>query len=300
MAVARVEDQHAYMFACLDTTLSEEMARTCDAQLPIFGAQNSCVNTLQEIFRRRFPLILRRKNFLAQRQKPGQDARAFFSQLQASAIDANCAGMQLNDLICAMYLLGVTDSDLVRRLTEEPNPTIENFRRIADAHLQAQVALGPAAAQTTARQQQNKRRNGQQQQQAGQRSQQQNGKVSEKERTRRSLIGRDRCFRCAGAHLGKDCKHNREVVCNNCKEVGHVTPACLPVLQAKQARAVTEDRPGSVASYHPPPPPAPGPPQQQPHQQLMYTAASDYGWAEATSNATTAVARSMPTPSMNV
>ena len=54
--------QHAYLLNCLDSELSLQLDGCITAQTAV--GPNSCASKLTEIFRKKYPLLLRRKNFL--------------------------------------------------------------------------------------------------------------------------------------------------------------------------------------------------------------------------------------------
>ena len=84
MQHARMAVQHAYLLNCLDSTVSLQLDGSISAQTPVLGA-NSCLSKLLEMFRKKNPLLLRRKNFFQMTQQLGQDARASLEQLKCAA-----------------------------------------------------------------------------------------------------------------------------------------------------------------------------------------------------------------------
>ena len=70
MQHARTAVQHAYLLNCLDSTLSLQLDGSITAQTPVLGA-NSCISKLLEMFRKKYPLLLRRKNFFQMTQQTG-------------------------------------------------------------------------------------------------------------------------------------------------------------------------------------------------------------------------------------
>ena len=103
MQHARTAVQHAYLLNCLDSTLALQLDGSILAQTPVLGA-NSCMSKLLEMFRKKYPLLLRRKNFFQMTQQTGQDARAFLEQLKCAALEADIEGMTLKDALCFTLL----------------------------------------------------------------------------------------------------------------------------------------------------------------------------------------------------
>jgi uncharacterized coiled-coil protein SlyX len=234
MAAAKTSDQQAYLEACLDRDLAKAMTRLTTGTTPVTGeAGNSCLAILEEIFDRRYPLLLRRRQYFNMTQQQGQDERSFLESVQAAADVADIANMDFEAAICIVIMGGVKDTKLKERLSEVAQPTVAEFTRLIDAHMHAKAASTPSHANATRGRQSGRGRGGSQ---AGQRRPQ----VSEKERARRSsLLGK--CFRCASAeHSIADCKKSKQVECNKCKEKGHTPAACYPNSSQPSARAVDQ------------------------------------------------------------
>jgi len=146
LASLKMADQIAYLETCLSKDLAKYIARETTATTPIIG-DNSCFSLLDAYFNRKYPILLRRKNFFAMHQQAGQDERAFIEELQAVAEEADIASMSLEDSLCLMMLAGLTDKKLVEKLSEQEDPRFTAFKRIVDAHLHAK-ATGQGQAGT--------------------------------------------------------------------------------------------------------------------------------------------------------
>ena len=66
--------QQAYLLNCLDSELSLQLDGCITSRTPVLGP-NSCASNLSEIFKKKYPLLLRRKNFFQMSQQAGQDKR---------------------------------------------------------------------------------------------------------------------------------------------------------------------------------------------------------------------------------
>ena len=160
MQHTRTAVQHAYLLNWLDSTLSLLLDGSITAQTPLLGA-NSCISKLVEMFRKKYPLLLRRKNFFQMTQQAGQDARAFLEQLKSAASEADIEGMSLEDALCLTLLSGVRDVRLKEKLSELDPPTLPAFGVLIDAHLHSKATAGQAAAanRTEGKNQQQKKNN---------------------------------------------------------------------------------------------------------------------------------------------
>ena len=202
MQHARTAVQHAYLLNCLDSTLSMQLDGSISAQTPVLGA-NSCMSKLQEMFRKKYPLLLRRKNFFQMTQQTGQDARAFLEQLKSAATEADIEGMSLEDALCLTLLNGVRDSRLKEKLSELDPPTLPAFGVLIDAHLHSKATAGQASANRT----------------EGRNQQQKNKtptKITDAEKKRRQVM-KGKCFRCGSSeHMANACKVAKDVKCRLC------------------------------------------------------------------------------------
>ena len=85
---------------------------------PVIGGGVTCISTLSAIFKRKYPPLLRRKQFFHITQQPGQNERAFLESLKAAASEANVDGMALQDALCMMLVAGIRDVRLKEKLSE--------------------------------------------------------------------------------------------------------------------------------------------------------------------------------------
>ena len=63
MQLARNQVQQAYLLNCLDSELYLRLTSSIAAATPVLGKGNSCLNMLANIFKQKYPLLLRRKPF---------------------------------------------------------------------------------------------------------------------------------------------------------------------------------------------------------------------------------------------
>ena len=117
MQLARNQVQQAYLLNCLDSELYLRLTSSIAATTPVLGAANFCLNMLANIFRQKYPLLLRRKTFFQLQQQSGQDERAFVEHLKAAAAEADKQGMNLEDALCLVTILGLKDSRLREKLS---------------------------------------------------------------------------------------------------------------------------------------------------------------------------------------
>ena len=278
MSSARIMDQQAYLEACLDKELAKSLARQSTGTTPIFGENASCMTILDGIFNRRYPLLLRRRQYFNMSQQQGQDERSFLENVLAMAEVADIVRMDYESAVCVVILGGARDSKLKEKLSEVENPTVREFTRIIDSHMHARASTSTGHANATKQNQQKQGGKPNSQSNRGNRP-----PVSEKEKTRRAALY-GKCFRCAAAdHTVRDCKKPRQVECLRCKEKGHTAAACG---QTVTSRAVDSQQQQQQ--------------QQQQHRQdqlaLTY-GGEEAGWA-AEANALSIHQANRPTPAM--
>ena len=123
MQLARNQVQQAYLLNCFNSDLYLRLTSTIAATTPVLGAGASCLTMLTNIFRQKYPLLLRRKTFFGMEQQLGQDERAFLESIKAAAGEADIQGMMLEDALCLVCLTGIKDNWLREKLSELETPT---------------------------------------------------------------------------------------------------------------------------------------------------------------------------------
>ena len=89
MQVARIQVQQAYLRNCLDNALALQLDSSIQQTTSVIGGGVTCISNLAAIFKRKYPPLLRRKQFFSMSQQPGQDERAFLDSLKADASEAD-------------------------------------------------------------------------------------------------------------------------------------------------------------------------------------------------------------------
>ena len=83
LQLCRLSVQQAHLLNCLDRELSLQLDSSIQATTPVLGAGVTCLSVLTGIFEKKYPLLLRSKNFLSMTQPTGQDERSFAASLTA-------------------------------------------------------------------------------------------------------------------------------------------------------------------------------------------------------------------------
>ena len=95
---------------------------------------------LADIFKQKYPLLLRIKTFFQLQQQSGQDERAFVEHLKATAAKADIQGMNLEDALCLVTISGLKDSWANWRTRP-----CQLFKVLTDAHMHTKATAGGAA-----------------------------------------------------------------------------------------------------------------------------------------------------------
>ena len=219
---------------CLDSELYLRLTSSIAATTPVLGVGASCLTMLVNIFRQKYPMLLRRRTFFSMKQQSGQDERAFLESIKAAAGEADIQGITLEDALCLVCLTGLKDNWLREKLSELKTPTLPAFAVLIDAYMHSKATAGSSAAAAAAvGRQQNKVGNKNKNNNTGNRP-----GLSENEKKRRSVM-KGKCYRCGSPdHMANNCSVAKDIKCKRCNGTGHTQAACVV---SGQARA-TDDR----------------------------------------------------------
>ena len=175
-----------------------------------------------------YPLHVRRKQFFEARQRK---SNLFWNSLIDEADDIN---ILVNDLICMMLQIGISDQGLQRELGSIREPTLQAFNEKIEDYEQARKTTGSSAFSNAATQGNAQRRPANQ----GKRSVNTNVTRGRGERGRRIAL-RGKCVRCArNDYIIPNCSYPESVKSNTCGASGHITPACERRQNAQLAQHV--------------------------------------------------------------
>ena len=135
--VAKAIEQHAYLYACLDTYLQTKLQSQVQNNTPLFEqrGEDSCMDYLQEEFDLRFPVFARRVDVLRLNQKPGQKFSDFAAELKRRADEAKLTpSLSYDEFITIKYLCGCIDDKLREKFLREQTKTRATFDRIVYQH----------------------------------------------------------------------------------------------------------------------------------------------------------------------
>ena len=235
MNLGKLSVQQAHFLNCVDKNLALELDSLIQPTTPVIGAGVTCMYFLSSIFKKKYPLLLRRKNFFSMTQQAGQDEHSFAEKVKAAATEADIAGMGLHDSICLVLLSGIKDARLRERMSEVETPDLATFMHLIDSHMHGKATTGAHSAATSNR----GRGRGSGRGGYNNTGSRQPAGVSDQEKKRRAVL-KGKCYRCGADHFANACTLSRDVRCNKCKATGHIQSACVQQAQARVAAG--EDR----------------------------------------------------------
>ena len=247
MQVAIIQVQQAYLRNRLDNALALQLDSNIHQTTPVIGGGVTCISNLLAIYKRKYPPLLRRKQFFSMAQQPGQDERAFIKSLKAAASEADVGGMTLQDALCMMIVTGIRDTRLKEKLSELEEPTLPAFSSLIDAHLHAKATAGGTASINKVY----SPNNGTKKMQKGGQGQRQAGPISESEKKRRAIM-KGKCYRCGnGEHIANSCSVAKDVKCRSCNAMGHIAAACTPTAYVRAVKGKSVQRNTLALEYQP-------------------------------------------------
>ena len=111
--------QQAYLNNCLDTVLCAHVDPKTMGTTPVYSpivGLFTCIAILDNTFLESYPIHVRRKQFFDGCQKEGQSAIEFREELLSLIEEADGVNIGVNDLICMMLQIGLSDPSLQREL----------------------------------------------------------------------------------------------------------------------------------------------------------------------------------------
>ena len=248
MQVARIQVQQAYLRNCLDNALALQLDSLIQQTTPVIGGGVTCILNLSAIFKRKYPPLLRRKQFFSMSKQPGQDKRAFLESLKAAASEADVGGMTLQDALCMMLVTGIGDTRLKEKLSELEEPTLPAFSILIDVHRHAKATAGSMASINKVY----SANNGNKKAQKGNQVQRQTGSgISESEKKKRTIM-KGKCYRCGnGEHMANNCSVAKDVMYHSCNAAGHIAAACTPTASIRAVEGESGQEGTLVLEYQP-------------------------------------------------
>ena len=148
-----IADQQAFFFQSLDLNLETVLRQQIQEDTQIWG-DNSCVSKLEEAFRVAYPLHTRRYDFHAYNQEKGQSFTDYYAKLRQKGDEADLANMTVDDSYVFKILMGVTDSELLKRLMKLKEPKLKDILKEGEDHEVFQrnqkLTAGPSMATVAA------------------------------------------------------------------------------------------------------------------------------------------------------
>jgi len=218
--LASIEEQHAFFYKGLDTTLKVLLQQKIQPNTPVFPVQggiDSCYEYLEEHFRKNYPLVSRRLEFFRCTQN-NAPFDTYLAKLQQKGAEADLAALTVDQLYVFKLMSGCSDVKLQERLFKIENPTIPLIQREAAAYELAKQCV-KAVQRDSSKSQVVKVSKVQTQKNRG------NSKTKNNP-TKNASQKNKACFKCGGKlHENRDdCKANGKT-CSECGKEGHFARA---------------------------------------------------------------------------
>ena len=216
--------QQAYLSNCLDDALHARIDREATATTPIYSPivrLFTCIKILDAAFLETYPLHARRKQFFKAKEKEGQSPLDFREELLSHIDKADGINISVNDLVCMMLQIGLSDQGLQRELGSIRDPTLQLFTEKIEDYEEGLKTTGSSVFANIATRGSAPRRPANQ----GIHNSSSNPTHGRGEQSRRTAL-RGKCFRCArNDHMIPNCSYPETVKCNSCGLTGHIAPA---------------------------------------------------------------------------
>ena len=146
----------------------------------------------------------------------------FCEELLSLIDEADGTNITVNDLICMMLQIGLSDQGLQRELGSIREPMLQSFTEKIEGYEQGLKSTGSSVFVNAATKGPTPRRSTPQ----NSRNNSSNTNRGKGERSR-SIELRGKCFRCAkGDHMIPNCTYPETVKCSICGLQGQIAPAC--------------------------------------------------------------------------
>jgi hypothetical protein len=254
MSAASVREQQAYLFACVDVSLDKRIRPYIFPTTPIYSTptEKGCLEMLEDEYLDIHPVLVRRVEFLQERQKPKQSVAEFVALLEALGGEADLAGITPDGLFVMRIIAGILDDKLRTKFLRVDNPTKAVLLRLAKEHERAELtnrALNKEAVGVNAAQER-----------SGNQGQGNTASSSKKASAIREFIARlkkeGKCAFCGGTC--DRCPRRDDLKCTHCDKKGHLAVVCAskalnmpkqaPKTYAKAVSGESEDNDESASS----------------------------------------------------
>ena len=121
LKVLSLPDQQAFLIACIDDEVANRINRLVTETTPMFPNNAGipcCFDIIDSLYREKIPLLLRRVQFISNKQQEGQDGISWREELRNLANDASIKDMTTPDLLCVIYVTGIINNELREKLLE--------------------------------------------------------------------------------------------------------------------------------------------------------------------------------------
>ena len=233
MQLATNEEQHQYMYVCMEDELYQRVRFKLDPKAtPIFvdpGSNfKSAMEVLTDEFSGLFPLAMRRMEWVS--HKYAGSWASYYSKMRQLASAADYRAMEADDYLAFTLMAGIPHCDMRTEMLRLETPTPEALDRIGrefDRAGAVQAHMSTAGTPKAMKAQQS----------GGGEKKKKAAAAGESSGFRKwkQLEEQGKCGRCAASdHVSSACAHKKSK-CASCSKVGHTARACQQTAAAKTA-----------------------------------------------------------------
>ena len=227
------EEQHQYLYSCLEDDLYQRIRHKIDAKVtPIFidpeSNYKAALVVLTDEFAGLFPLAMRRMEWIS--HKYAGSWASYYSKMRQLAAAADYHNMTADDYLAFTLLANIPHGEMRSEMLrlQHPGPVeLDNIGRQYDraGAVQAHMsAAGTPKVMATKQQGGGGKKKG---------AASASGGESVGFRKWKQLEAQGKCGRCASAdHVSADCVH-KKAKCTTCQKIGHTSRACQQTAAAK-------------------------------------------------------------------
>ena len=218
-----LKTQAVFLFTCIDPHLVSMLKKRSGAEIPTLSSDTDTVSymfLIEQYFKKKYPLHVRRAEFLAFKPTQGMKSSEFFVQAIQKMNDAEIMNTPVHDIITSFLAHNCPDTTLRMELLRADFLSIQTIVNKALTFEMAKVQEPGEGIYATGQ----RRRTQYQNRKPGNQGRGQQNKPQNSPKNCQSC-GSDK-------HVRKDCPH-REKTCDFCKIKGHLQNVCRKKLGIK-------------------------------------------------------------------
>ena len=198
---APLMEQRQYLYNCLDSSLSRELRLRVVDDTGLYE-EDGCIEILDDIFERKYPLFTRRVEFHRLTQRKNQSVLDYINTVRRHGDQSEIHNMDADDIYVMRIIQGCADEKVKEQFLRAPDPSLDDLIKIASSMEIAETSANMGMARAN--------------------------KTSYSRPTERSKTDSNdkQCMSCGKYnHNREDCRF-RQAECRTCMKIGHIAAIC--------------------------------------------------------------------------